>query len=1431
MAVFTAAAVAGILGVASTSFLATVSAFALNAAVGIGLNLAVQALNKADQPQVAGVRGKMQSGGDVARSFLMGARATAGSLVYANTWGRVKKTPNAYLTQVIALSDVPISGVTAMWVNGSPVTVNTADTSHGVLGFPVTEYGNHLWVKFYDGTQTVADPLLVGTVSSASRPYQSTRVGRGCAYAIVTSQVNNELFSGFPSFRFEVAGMPLYDPSKDSSIGGVGPHRWSNRATWGGDGDNFPAVQVYNLLRGISYDGSWLYGLQNLSAARIPVGDCIAQINKCRALVSGPSGPEPQYLTGIEISVDTELSAAIDAILKGAHGRLIEVGGLYKLQIGAPAAPVLTFSDQDILSTEQQKGKPFASLANSINGITASYPEPMEAWNTKPAPALFNSDFETRDGKRRLIADLQLETVSRNSQVQRIMAAALAEARRERRHTFTLPPFAWALEPGDVVAFGSTRNGYADKQFRVEGVGDKANLDVLVDIIEVDPTDYDYGAGYIPPTFSPLDPVRPGPSIIDGWSAEPWTIADASGAPRRPAIKVSAAPDLNDVLNVHVVARVKDTGAIVFDSVETPYAEPYSWILSGNWCLPATVYQVKGKEIPYSGRQTEFSEWIDVLTPNVLFGSGDVLDGAIIAAKIATGAIIADKIFTGAVTSLKLADAAVTTAKIALAAVISDNLANNSVITSKLADAAITGAKLAAEAIDATKFASSIEPVTIVTAGLPTTRLTASISYLGKLYRWNGTAYVIGAAAGEIVGQITSTQIADDAITTPKIAANAITAAEIDAFAVTAGKVAAGAISTAELAAGAITTAKLAAGVITTDKLAVGSAVNQIPNADFSAGTTGWAYDYNTGGTWLALTTTLLNPTIKTYGIPTGSLSITQTTDNVGIVLMDVLPVDPATGSFRKFTVAPGKKYELSVYSYGHRCAYTRAHIGWLNTAGVAIAYDFADAQSHQNGDPQQNINNYARIAFMAVAPAGAVAAQIFFRINIDTVAWGGTAGNWTWLAQPYFGEAQPNQTQPSAWNSGATTLISSGNIVTGAIVSDKIATEAIVAGKIAAGAITAVDIAASTITGSKIAANTIGATNIAAMSITSKHLLLTDYTNLVPNGYFESDDLASNWGVAGPGIMAVLPGSGGFGENGGKALLLQKNAVGASDVFMYLQANSYIPVQGGGTYYFEAAIKTNQTPTSGGFFFRVWYLDANKVDLGINYDMVAGAAFGNNYTKYSGKWTVHPNARYVTVHIYNNSGNTVSQNLIVDRLIIRKANAAELIVDGSIIAQHISVTSLSAISANLGSVNISNAIIGTLTVGTSNIQAGAVTGYTTVAFSGGDIGAIDGSRDVLVTLNHPDPAVTPGLVIRGDGWCSGSQLSSASGSITCSLLGAGANFAAGSDFAQASAPGRGTAFGVYAPAAGTTSTVMTLRCTNRGTLSGGFAMFQVFKK
>src|SRR5690606_22062633 len=134
-----------------------------------------------------------------------------------------------------------------------------------------------------------------------------------------TAQIDEELFTGFPQFKFEIQGRKLYDISKDSTAGGSGSQRWSTPSTWGGDGDDLLAVQAYNLLRGIIEQNAWLYGLQTVSGARLPAADWIAQINKCRLQVQGPDGLEPQFVTGGEITVDTPIGDATDKLLTGGN--------------------------------------------------------------------------------------------------------------------------------------------------------------------------------------------------------------------------------------------------------------------------------------------------------------------------------------------------------------------------------------------------------------------------------------------------------------------------------------------------------------------------------------------------------------------------------------------------------------------------------------------------------------------------------------------------------------------------------------------------------------------------------------------------------------------------------------------------------------------------------------------------------------------------------------------------------------------------------------------------------------------------------------------------------------------------------------------------------------------------------------------------------
>jgi hypothetical protein len=1181
--------------------------------LGIVLNVAVsllqKVLTKKPEQKAIGVKLDIEIGDDIPVSAVIGYYPTAGKRNYVATWGKFRKTPNAYLTQVIELGNLPMSKTLLqdidLWVDDQKVTILTGETPDE-NGYPIKEFrddddrdgdvgsgiDDYAWIKFYNGTQTATDPFLLETFGDLEdRPWLATMIGRGVPYAVMTYRYRPKYFNTVPNTLIVSRGIPLYDIRKDSTNGGNGPQRWNDQSTW--EPSVNAVVMTYNVIRGLSYNGDWFFGGQDLAASRLPSSNWIAAANEAGRLIEIAGQPsEPQFRAGIEITGDMEPLDVIDNLRAACNGRIAEVGGSFKIQIGAFGAAVFSFTDADIVVTKVQTFEPFPTLDDTINQINISYPNPDEKWVTKDAPALTAKDtldpatgktlFEV-DGNRVLAADVQLPAVPFARQAQRIRRAMIKEERRFHTHRFWLPPEAWVLEPNDVIAWSSARNGYSNKKFIIVDIQGEVTMNQLVTIREIDPADYDWSPTFDLPTSSGyLGPMLVPTQPMEGWTVTATTITDANGVSRRPAIVVTAAANLDDVRSVWVKVRLKATGAIVFDSDQFPYASATgAWILTGLWLWPATEYEVQGRLVPFSARKTDPSAWISVTTADIGFSSADLIDNAVTQQKIAEAAISASKIADEAVTGVKLANQAVTTAKIALAAVTSLLISDGAVIAAKLADAAVTiskiqdgaviaskvadGAierdKLAAQAVDATKFAAGIQPIGVVAGTVvPTTKTQEIITVDGKLYRWTNGAYSASVPAVEIsgtiissqiadaaitaqklaaaaidatkfasgirpvetvsalpttgnvqgrtvflttdgklyrytggsftasvpavdvTGQITSTQIGPDSVTTDKIAANAVTANEIAANAIVAGKIAVGAVSADQIAANAITAAKIAAGAISADKLAVGTGRNMIPNSDLRAGTTGWQANAS-GGDW---GNPILEMRTDKYGIAgTGSLQVLQRGAQVNDQFADVSPIDPATKQIMRFPVKAGGNYEISIYAFGHRSNYVRAHVDWRDLNGNNLGYAWYDGPSHQNFDPQGQLSNYPRIGGrLNPAPAGTAFAYVFFRCWGHSAAYG--VDSYTWLALPYFGECNPNQTELSPWGPAGVTLIDAGNIVTNAITADKIAAGAITVGKLAAGAVTAGTIAANAVTAGTIAVGAVSADQIAANAITA---------------------------------------------------------------------------------------------------------------------------------------------------------------------------------------------------------------------------------------------------------------------------------------------------------------------------------------------------------
>lgn len=351
----------------------------------------------------------------------------------------------------------------------------------------------------------------------------------------------------------------------------------------------------------------------------------MAAANECDRLIAlKEGGTEKQFRCGMQVYADMEPLGVIEELLKGCNGRLSECGGVFYLLVAAPGAAVYSFTDDQVVRTSEEELDPFPAPTEIHNGIEATFPQPVERWVMKDAPARYDAALEVADDGHRRVNSVQFRATPFPVTVQRLMETMLRDGRRFALHTLSLPPETKPLIPNNVVAWTSARNGYTNKKFVIVAKTGAQGFRQQVVVREIDPADHGWSTDkQVPVSTGHVGPTPVPPQPMTGWSAGPIEIADGAGKPLRTGIRIACGADMDDVARIHVMVRFKDTQGVVFDSDQTPYPKPgtdhlYRWDLSGAWCLPAKWYQVAGRYVPFSNRATNWSAWIDVLTPNVL---------------------------------------------------------------------------------------------------------------------------------------------------------------------------------------------------------------------------------------------------------------------------------------------------------------------------------------------------------------------------------------------------------------------------------------------------------------------------------------------------------------------------------------------------------------------------------------------------------------------------------------------------------------------------------------------------------------------------------------------------------------------------------------------------------------------------------------------
>ncbi|SMO98934.1 Putative phage tail protein, partial [Thalassovita litoralis] len=458
-----------------------IASFVTRALTAVVTTLANQMLQKKVGINDRGIQTEQTTTGDVTpQKFVVGRYAVEGHAV-APAYSHGKN--NRYLTYIIEVSNLPVVGLSErVAINGNWTAIDTTPANqHAEYGSPLTGLQNEGedrgWIRFYDGTQATADAMLVDKYSThPNRPWTTDHVLEGSAYAVLTFLFDREVFSGLPSVRFEIDGIRLYDPREDSTVGGSGVQRWSNPATW--TFTKNPQVINYNILRGITLATGDVYGGQ-VPASDLPLDSWFAAMNECDELI----GDRVQFEAGFEIDVSIEPLQIITEMNRASFAQISEFGGIFRPRVGAPASPVLSLTDGDILITRAADLTPFPGLAKTNNAITGTYVEPNDLYQGRSSDPIYNTTWEADDGGRRLTMDMGLPAVVNKSQCQHLLNSYVRDNRRFITHRLPLPPSFAALEPLDTISWTSAQNGYTSKVFEVVEIEDQ--LTTLVQMVVV----------------------------------------------------------------------------------------------------------------------------------------------------------------------------------------------------------------------------------------------------------------------------------------------------------------------------------------------------------------------------------------------------------------------------------------------------------------------------------------------------------------------------------------------------------------------------------------------------------------------------------------------------------------------------------------------------------------------------------------------------------------------------------------------------------------------------------------------------------------------------------------------------------------------------------------------------------------------------------
>jgi Putative phage tail protein len=607
------ATIIGALGLATGGFAAAAVSVAVNFAVGTALSFGASSLlgGKARQKSVpvGGVQSEISIGVNTPRSIAFGlVHIIGGQPVYHKGVGSSNNT----IYQVFRISDWTCESLDGVWVNGTKRTL----TSVTVVGsenarYEVGGYGSNLILKFFRGAfpQTADSELIAAALDTTGQSlgtWDATSRGDGICYIIAKMTYDETKFKdGFPQFAFDIKGARLYDPRKDTTMGGIGTHSYADPTTWEYSAN--PALCLYNYYRGaFRRNGILLVGMEFLPSD-ILINHFLAAMNICDETVTAGAGTRKRYEVSAICKSEAEHSANIEPFRVAMGGDLVKSSGAFGVLAAAAYTPVMTITDGDLVGGFSYDPDP----DGNYNAVSCKFTDPTIQWQYNDLDLLTSTTYQTQDGGIRKVADLDLPGVTSVYQAQSLQKIAHEQSRMTLNSDGIYKPKFNQLEIGDWVTRVFDRKGLGTFTMKVVGIQKKDDMTVGLSLKQC------ASGNFTAPSVAPIlsTPINVVPhtltASLSGFGLTSGTV-DGGSQTRPTLVLVWTAPNDPGVAAVQIEYRLLNNAASL-STARQPRPNAAQFVIASD-IMAALTYEARIRPEYAAGGVGSWSAWLQVLT-------------------------------------------------------------------------------------------------------------------------------------------------------------------------------------------------------------------------------------------------------------------------------------------------------------------------------------------------------------------------------------------------------------------------------------------------------------------------------------------------------------------------------------------------------------------------------------------------------------------------------------------------------------------------------------------------------------------------------------------------------------------------------------------------------------------------------------------------